>query len=360
MTAVESLRELGTGLHADDFSAEKNMENIGANLTESIGISSDIHENANSSESVAISETSDAAQSSEQENLVNQDLVSNSSVKLDTPNDCESKSDEDEWLDIMGNGNFKKKVIKKGLGHETRPSRGDRVTVHVSYYLNGELFEESNDLKFIVGDLDVIQGLDLVICLMEKGEKARVVIPSKLAYGEIGRTPDVPPNSDIECDLELKEVESIEEDSLTVSERLKLGNEKRIRGNFFYDRGQYIDSIHCYERAAEYLDGVRDCSGISTEQSQEIVDIRIKVYNNLAASHLKLSAYNSALKSVESVLKVQPKNVKALFRKAKILANQGLLTEAISCLNTAAALEPETKVSLFFILNSSDLNHIRP
>ena len=33
----------------------------------------------------------------------------------------------------------------------------------------------------------------------------------------------MPPDSSIECDIELKEVEPIDEDALTVSERLKLG-----------------------------------------------------------------------------------------------------------------------------------------
>jgi len=251
---------------------------------------------------------------------------------------------DNEWLDIMGSGNFKKKILKPGIGYDTRPERGDEVTVDIKYFLNQVLFEENQDLKFIVGDYDVIQGLDLVVCLMEKSEVAKVIIPAKLAYGKIGRSPDIPPESDIECDIELKEVVTIDQTSLTVLERLQLGDKKRIRGNFFYERTEYIDAIHCYERAASYLEGVRDSSGSTTEESQKVVDMQIKVYNNMAASHLKLSAYKAALKSVESVLKVQPKNVKALFRKAKILGVQGLTDEAITFLKYAASLEPETKI----------------
>lgn len=268
------------------------------------------------------------------------------SSNFDEKNESETpeKEKDEEWLDIMGSGDFKKKTIKPGLGQDTRPTRGDYVVVDASYYVNGTLFEEKVDLKFIIGDLDVIQGIDLVVCLMEKGEKAKVMIPSKLAYGTVGLLPDVPPNADIECDIELKEIEPINEETLSVAERLKLGNEKRSRGNFFYDRAQFIDAIHCYERAAEYLDGVRDGSNSSPEELQEVVDMRLKVYNNMAASHLKLNAYSAALKSVESVLKVQPKNVKALFRKGKILGTQGLTDEAIACMKAVANLEPETKV----------------
>ncbi len=45
---------------------------------------------------------------------------------------------------------------------------------------------------------------------------------------------------------------------------------------------------------------------------------RLKAYNNMAAAQLKLQAYGPAMKSVEAVLKCQPKNVKALFRKGKV------------------------------------------
>lgn len=45
---------------------------------------------------------------------------------------------------------------------------------------------------------------------------------------------------------------------------------------------------------------------------------RLKTYNNMAAAQLKLQAYEPALRSVETVLLCQPRNVKALFRKAKV------------------------------------------
>jgi len=44
----------------------------------------------------------------------------------------------------------------------------------------------------------------------------------------------------------------------------------------------------------------------------------LKTLNNLAMAHLKLQAYEPALNAVESVLKWEPNNVKALFRKGKV------------------------------------------
>jgi hypothetical protein len=45
---------------------------------------------------------------------------------------------------------------------------------------------------------------------------------------------------------------------------------------------------------------------------------RLKVYNNLAASQMKIQAFDSALSSVENVLRCEPNNIKALFRKGKV------------------------------------------
>lgn len=48
---------------------------------------------------------------------------------------------------------------------------------------------------------------------------------------------------------------------------------------------------------------------------QNLLEDRMKVYNNLAASQMKIQSYDVALESVENVLSFQPRNVKALFRK---------------------------------------------
>ena len=48
---------------------------------------------------------------------------------------------------------------------------------------------------------------------------------------------------------------------------------------------------------------------------QAILEDALKVHNNLAAAQLKIQAYDAALQSVDNVLRCQPQNVKALFRK---------------------------------------------
>lgn len=56
----------------------------------------------------------------------------------------------------------------------------------------------------------------------------------------------------------------------------------------------------------------------SPEEEAELLEVKVKCLNNLAASQLKLDHYEAALKSCNLVLEHQPGNIKALFRKGKV------------------------------------------
>lgn len=58
---------------------------------------------------------------------------------------------------------------------------------------------------------------------------------------------------------------------------------------------------------------------------------------------MKLNAWDSAMASVRQVLKIQPNNEKALFRKAKILQEKCQLEEAIGILRRINRLYPANK-----------------
>lgn len=57
---------------------------------------------------------------------------------------------------------------------------------------------------------------------------------------------------------------------------------------------------------------------ITPEEENELMDVRVKCLNNMAASQLKLDHYEAALKSCVSALEHQPDNIKALFRMGKV------------------------------------------
>lgn len=83
---------------------------------------------------------------------------------------------------------------------------------YTAFLKNGEIFgstfyynRKSNALR--AGGGDVIKGLDEAILLLRKGEKARILVPSDLAYGKKGLENNVPPNCDFIYDINIINVQ---------------------------------------------------------------------------------------------------------------------------------------------------------
>ncbi len=99
--------------------------------------------------------------------------------------------------------------IKKGTGPQA--AAGKTVSVHYTGTLiDGKKFDSSVDRKkpfeFVLGQGQVIPGWDEGIAMMKKGGKAKLIIPSKLAYGESGSAPVIPPSAPLIFDVELLDV----------------------------------------------------------------------------------------------------------------------------------------------------------
>jgi FKBP-type peptidyl-prolyl cis-trans isomerase FkpA len=107
-----------------------------------------------------------------------------------------------------------------------RPLAGDTVSVnYTGKLLNGQVFDSSIEavaktsgldqqgrtyepIKFPVGNGQVIKGWDEGLLLLHEGEKAILIIPSALAYGNEGSGP-IPPASTLVFDVELVSVKRI-------------------------------------------------------------------------------------------------------------------------------------------------------
>ncbi|NRD20527.1 peptidylprolyl isomerase [Winogradskyella eckloniae] len=101
------------------------------------------------------------------------------------------------------------KVIQKGDGKKAE--KGNMVSVHYKGQLaDGTVFDSSykrnSPLDFQVGIGQVIPGWDEGICLLNVGDKARLVIPSDLGYGAAGAGGVIPPNATLVFDVELMDV----------------------------------------------------------------------------------------------------------------------------------------------------------
>ena len=96
-------------------------------------------------------------------------------------------------------------TLEKGGGKACKA--GDKISMHYTGRLiNGKKFDASMDygspFDFTLGTGEVIPGWDQGIEGMLVGEKRKLTIPSKLAYGEFG-TGTIPPNATLIFDVEL-------------------------------------------------------------------------------------------------------------------------------------------------------------
>lgn len=103
------------------------------------------------------------------------------------------------------------KIIQKGEG--VKPTAGQTVSVHYKGMLpEGSTFDSSYDrgkpIDFPVGMGHVIAGWDEGIMLLNKGDKARFIIPSDLGYGAQGAGGVIPPNATLIFDVELMDIKS--------------------------------------------------------------------------------------------------------------------------------------------------------
>jgi len=91
------------------------------------------------------------------------------------------------------------------------PKKGDEVHMHYAGFLtDGMPFDNSYDrgqaLPFKLGKRQVIPGWEEAAALLHKGDKAKLIIPSKLAYGDRGYPGLIPPKATLVFDVELVDI----------------------------------------------------------------------------------------------------------------------------------------------------------
>jgi FKBP-type peptidyl-prolyl cis-trans isomerase len=122
-----------------------------------------------------------------------------------------SMADEkkDEPKVITTDSGLKYSDLKVGTGDKAK--KGDTVEVHYTGWLkNGKKFDSSLDrgkpFSFRLGAGMVIKGWDEGVAGMKVGGKRKLIIPSKLAYGEAGAGDVIPPNAELTFEVELLKI----------------------------------------------------------------------------------------------------------------------------------------------------------
>ncbi|XP_022047038.1 FKBP prolyl isomerase 16 [Acanthochromis polyacanthus] len=253
----------------------------------------------------------------------------------------------EDWKDITDDRLLRKKVLKCGTLQAPHPTWGQEVTVKMQCVLEDRtVVEKDCKLVFVIGEGDVNQALEECVMSMQKGEITLLLADSQYAYGLLGREPDIPAWAPLLYQLQLLDIrEKPDPLTLPIADRIRIGNQKRERGNFHFQREEYSMAARAYCIALDVLTTrSRDGSDGSVKaEEEEVQDYRVKCLNNLATTQLKLEQFDEALHTSRDVLTLEPNNVKALFRTGKLLSDKGEYKEAMEVLKKALKLEPATK-----------------
>jgi FKBP-type peptidyl-prolyl cis-trans isomerase len=99
-------------------------------------------------------------------------------------------------------------VYKSGKG--AKPSFGSSVTIYyTAKLLTGDLIFRSdsiNPVTFVIGRRNVTSGLEEGVMLMHQGDRAKLIVPSHLAFGLLGDLDKIPARAVICYDIALMRV----------------------------------------------------------------------------------------------------------------------------------------------------------
>ena len=111
-------------------------------------------------------------------------------------------------------------VVETKKGSGAKPKVGDEVQVnYIGRLLDGKLFDTSiesvakegnvfnpqrpySPLKFVIGSGGIIKGMEEGVTMLSKGSKAKLILPSNIAYGPNGGGP-IPPFAPLVFEIEL-------------------------------------------------------------------------------------------------------------------------------------------------------------
>jgi len=134
-------------------------------------------------------------------------------LKKDTAAQASIQKDDKIISDYLSSHNIKAEKSEWGIyierlapGQGPKPNFGQFSNVHyIGKHLSGEVFDQGT-MPVQIGVSQVVLGFMEGVSQLSKGEKARVYIPSALAYGSQGSPPTIQPNEPLIFELEVLDI----------------------------------------------------------------------------------------------------------------------------------------------------------
>lgn len=181
------------------------------------------------------------------------------------------------------------------------------------------VYSEPKVLEFRVGDGWVCDALECAVLEMKKGERAVLrVAPAQLAADpelELQTLVDSPADRVIELVVELESFEKATETwNMSEDEKVNFADCRKGVGSSLFKRGRVLLALQRYKKVSEmfnYIDNFKEANKATAKQIKKACEL------NKAACFVKLQDFSEAKKACEVVLKDEPGNIKAIFRRGQ-------------------------------------------
>lgn len=250
--------------------------------------------------------------------------------------------------DINSDGGILVKKIVEGEGYKNPKDLGTAKFHYKLALVDGTTIKDSQTenngepISHVIdeGELPCC-AIELAVKKMKKGGKSEVRISPKYAFGDAGSEQfGVPAKAEILGTVELVSFEN-EKESWELhdnEEKLQVAQAKKVLGNERVKIKDFEKAARRYENAKDVL--TSDYS-FTEEQKEKSKELKVSIWTNLAMCQDKLGQADAALTSCNEALKLDPKTVKALYRRGCIESARGNEEKASTDLKAANAQEPE-------------------
>ncbi|ESP05114.1 hypothetical protein LOTGIDRAFT_102242 [Lottia gigantea] len=252
-----------------------------------------------------------------------------------------------EDLTEKKNGGIIRSIKKQGDGFKT-PKDGSTVNIHLVGKYKGRIFEE-RDVEFIVGEPEeqnVIEGIDIAVTKMKKGEKSVFKIAPTFAYGQVGNKDfDIPAEAHLEYEVYLSCFENAKEAyEMDPPEKLEQSEIMKAKGGNLVKAGKYLRAIKCYKKIIDYLEHETTSTLEEAEKTKRDF-LMLAAHLNLALCYLKTEEFNSVCDECEKALEFDPKSTKAYFRRGQAYFSKHEYELAKANFEKVLECEPENKAA---------------
>merc|ERR1712137_1342803 len=237
-----------------------------------------------------------------------------------------------------------KKQVKEGEGYE-KPKDGSSLKLEVLATTNGSEplpGFTAQTLEFSAGNGEVCDALEMAVVTMKSGEQAILTCTnlSLLSDERLGLKEVT--GERVLLTLKLIEFEKGKDHySMNEEEKVGFGTSRKEMGSTLFKQGRTALALERYKKVAEmfsYIDSMKD-----ETMKTKAKDLKKICELNKAACFLKLKEYGEAKKACDTVLKEEPNNVKAMFRKAQACYEMKDIQDCIRDLKRLIEIDVQNK-----------------